>query len=71
MPALTMSMRKFQSGKITASANRCRTGETPWVKQTVDKYHETAKLNGAIVSNLQILVYNDRLIGVDNSLCRY
>ncbi|KAL4750464.1 hypothetical protein BDW72DRAFT_175729 [Aspergillus terricola var. indicus] len=25
------------------------TGETPWVKQTVDKYHETAKSNGAII----------------------
>lgn len=25
------------------------TGETPWVKLIVDKYHETAKANGAIV----------------------
>ncbi|KAL4916592.1 Saccharopine dehydrogenase-domain-containing protein [Aspergillus aurantiobrunneus] len=25
------------------------TGETPWVKQTVDKYHEMAKSNGAII----------------------
>ncbi|KAL2829155.1 Saccharopine dehydrogenase-domain-containing protein [Aspergillus cavernicola] len=25
------------------------TGETPWVKQTIDKYHETAKSNGAII----------------------
>lgn len=25
------------------------TGETPWVKQTVDQYHETAKSNGAII----------------------
>ncbi|KAL2864464.1 uncharacterized protein BJX67DRAFT_220407 [Aspergillus lucknowensis] len=25
------------------------TGETPWVKQTVEKYHETAKSNGAII----------------------
>ncbi|RDW79176.1 uncharacterized protein DSM5745_06028 [Aspergillus mulundensis] len=25
------------------------TGETPWVKQTVDEYHETAKSNGAII----------------------
>lgn len=26
------------------------TGETPWVKSIIDKYHETAKSNGAIVS---------------------
>lgn len=71
MPAPTMSMRKFKSGKITATANRCRTGETPWVKQTVDKYHKTAKSNGAIVSNLQTLMYNDWLIELDNPLCRY
>ncbi|KAL5336382.1 Saccharopine dehydrogenase-domain-containing protein [Aspergillus crustosus] len=25
------------------------TGETPWVKQTVDRYHDTAKSNGAII----------------------
>ncbi|KAL4931925.1 uncharacterized protein BDV17DRAFT_228870 [Aspergillus undulatus] len=25
------------------------TGETPWVKQTVEEYHETAKSNGAII----------------------
>ncbi|KAL4883459.1 Saccharopine dehydrogenase-domain-containing protein [Aspergillus karnatakaensis] len=25
------------------------TGETPWVKQTVDRYHETAKSNDAII----------------------
>ncbi|KAL4780159.1 Saccharopine dehydrogenase-domain-containing protein [Aspergillus varians] len=25
------------------------TGETPWVKQTVDRYHETAKSNGTLV----------------------
>ncbi|KAL3473982.1 Saccharopine dehydrogenase-domain-containing protein [Aspergillus californicus] len=25
------------------------TGETPWVKQTIDQYHETAKSNGAII----------------------
>ncbi|KAL2851601.1 Saccharopine dehydrogenase-domain-containing protein [Aspergillus pseudoustus] len=25
------------------------TGETPWVKQTIEKYHETAKSSGAII----------------------
>ncbi|KAL4936456.1 hypothetical protein BDV06DRAFT_205011 [Aspergillus oleicola] len=25
------------------------TGETPWVKQTIDEYHETAKSNGAVI----------------------
>lgn len=28
----------------------CSTGETPWVKSIIEKYHETAKSNGAIVS---------------------
>lgn len=26
------------------------TGETPWVKRIIEKYHEEAKKNGAIVS---------------------
>lgn len=27
------------------------TGEIPWVKAMIDKYHDTAHRNGAIVSN--------------------
>lgn len=34
---------------IRTLADRYSTGETPWVKSIIDKYHETAKANGAIV----------------------
>lgn len=34
------------------------TGEVTWVKEIVDKYHKTAKANGAIVS-----VMHSRLSG--------
>ncbi|CAI7569200.1 unnamed protein product [Penicillium bialowiezense] len=32
-----------------AIANSRSTGETPWIKLIIDKYHETAKANGAIM----------------------
>lgn len=37
-------------GVVTTCSDLCRTGETPWVKLMIEKYHETAKSNGAIVS---------------------
>lgn len=50
---LTMWMCKsFAFGIVRVSrtlADRYSTGETPWVKSIIDKYHETAKANGAIV----------------------
>lgn len=45
-------------------ADLCSTGETPWVRSVIDKYHETAKANGAIVSwkphigGLGVLIYS-------------
>lgn len=34
---------------IRTLADRYSTGETPWIKSIIEKYHETAKSNGAIV----------------------
>jgi hypothetical protein len=34
---------------VRTLADRYSTGETPWVKSIIEKYHETAKANGAIV----------------------
>ncbi|KAI9375628.1 Saccharopine dehydrogenase-domain-containing protein [Aspergillus egyptiacus] len=34
---------------ITGTHYLDATGETPWVKQMIEKYHETAKSNGAII----------------------
>lgn len=31
------------------------TGETPWVRKVLHKYHETAEKNGAIVIPLSLL----------------
>ena len=36
-------------------ANLCSTGETPWIKSIIEKYHETAKSNGAIVRVMSFL----------------
>ena len=46
-----MSMRESLSLAVGLSvvANSCSTGETPWIKSIIDKYHETAKNNDAIV----------------------
>lgn len=41
---------------MTTCSKCCRTGETPWVKLMIEKYHETAKSNGAIVSELLIVM---------------
>jgi hypothetical protein len=49
---LTMWMCKFCFvfvQVIRTLPDRYSTGETPWVKSIIDKYHETAKANGAIV----------------------
>src|SRR4051794_8918919 len=51
---LTTSMRMFLQPfdlVFPTLADRYRTGETPWIKLIIEKYHETAKANGAIVSS--------------------
>ena len=37
------------SSLLMVIANSHSTGETPWIKLIIEKYHETAKANGAIV----------------------
>lgn len=39
----------FASYLIQTLADRYSSGETPWIKSIIEKYHETAKANGAIV----------------------
>jgi hypothetical protein len=47
---MRMFLQPFDLGFPTL-ADRYRTGETPWIKLIIEKYHETAKANGAIVSS--------------------
>jgi hypothetical protein len=37
--------------------NYISTGEVPWLYDMIEKYHETAKKSGAIVSNLFIIKF--------------
>jgi hypothetical protein len=53
---MRMFLQSFDLGFLTL-ADRYRTGETPWIKLIIEKYHETAKANGAIVRST-IYPYN-------------
>lgn len=49
---LTMSMRKslhWIVDVVRILTYSLSTGETPWIKLIIEKFHETAKANGAIV----------------------
>lgn len=39
------------SSTLVDLANVVSTGEVPWVHEMINKYHDTAKTNGAIVSS--------------------
>lgn len=57
----TMSMCRWsRQTDVTRINLHCRTGETPWVKLMIEKYHETAKSNGAIVSSIQLVAAGRR-----------
>jgi short subunit dehydrogenase-like uncharacterized protein len=51
-----MSMRMYMYIQLCIStmSNCHSTGETPWIKLIIEKYHETAKANGAIVRSTTI-----------------
>lgn len=55
---------------LIANTNTRSTGETPWIKLIIEKYHETAKANGAIVRPRINPKHLSSLTSTDDSLHR-